>query len=239
VATNRHCSLGKAELKIGLRNAVVFVLLSSVVVGCAGHQVPQTAPVQMVVVPCPKAETNSTELQQRSSSTTEPTDAHGCPTINDVRAKIVSSRKLIDEANKVVIDLNRVTAASSSAALDAEITRNSREARVTSLRKRAKEWTEDNRALMKGCDLLYSAHGEMIHPEFFLALENLNYAGEWLEQSMNAAASGKQKLAQAYIKGAHLAKIRASKVLEGKAKANSRTAVIKTPGFLKKLIKES
>jgi hypothetical protein len=198
----------------------------------------QTAPVQKVVCPRSNDETISTELRKESSSTSESTDAHGCPTIDDVRAQIVSSQKLIDQTNEVVRDLNRVTTASSSAALDAQITQNSKEARVTSMRKKAEEWTEVNLSLIKACDLLYSAHGEMIHPEFLLALQNLNYAGEWLEKSMDAAASGKHKLAQAYIKGAHLAKVRASKVLEGKAKANQRRAVIKTPGFLKKLIKE-
>jgi hypothetical protein len=242
VATNRHCSYGQADRQISLLNLVVCVLVSSVVAGCARHEVSQPPAVEKLVCSCPQDKTASVASDEEDTEITDGSkygsNFDGCTDINDLRAHIQYTQELIAGTRNSVLELN----SAAPPALSSASTRNgpSKDSDAASTRawwRRIRSWNNHNCALTKGCELLYSAHGEMIHPEFLLALKNLDGAGDWLEKSMGPTASGNPKLALAYVRAAEMAASRASKVLEGRIKANPRTAVIKPPGFLKKLIK--
>lgn len=154
----------------------------------------------------------------------QPPARGGCPTLEDTQDSISSLEILIAEAQDITAGKRDTHNTSTPQASMKE---------TVAWRERMDGWTVQNDVLITNCALLLSAHGTPVFPEIPLALENLKLSGEWLVKSVDAAAQGKTKATDAYIRGARAAAERANGLIDGRLEANPRTALIEVPGYIK------
>ena len=159
-----------------------------------------------------------------SDSEKQPPPQTRCPNADDVRNSISQSHHILDEEQGILSALRRADEAQ-RAQID--------ESKIKPWEKTVEVWKAKIAQLIDGCQLLKGQDGTEVFPEIPLALENLADAGEWLEKSMKAAASGHPKIGSSYARGAAAAIKQATKVLSGEVKAKRGKAILKVPSYIK------
>ena len=179
----------------------------------------------------PAAEKVETHEQKQEEATSEvapkepesPAETVACTGSDDVRDSIDQCNKIIAAAKGLLKD-----------AKNPEFP-----AQVGVLQERVSAWEEHNEVLRNGCGLLLGANGAQVFPEIPLALENLKRSGDWLHKSLKAASARDLCTSRLYMRATAKAINQATRLIDNKVKPRSRTAVVKTPRYLKKVEKEA
>jgi hypothetical protein len=147
-----------------------------------------------------------------------------CPSQDSVRASITDLTALIDDALVILHDDDKLQAKTLSEEL---------KVKITSLREKKDAWDEKNKALIAGCYLLLGADGTAVYPEIPAALDNLSQAGKWFGRSIDALATRRLQMADAYIQGTQFATAHASVVLDEGSGFDPSKAALKVPYYIK------
>jgi hypothetical protein len=169
--------------------------------------------------PQPKDEKPGAE--QTNDKPESPAETTKCPDREDARKAVDEGAKIIAEVRGILKDAKNPNFADQLATADKQLS----------------DWQAHNSVLTIDCGLLLGADGTSVYPEIPLALENLTLAGVWLEKSINAATIGQMSTSGLYLKAADKAIKQASKLLDKKVKPDRRTAVVRTPSYLKSVEK--
>lgn len=177
------------EMKSNL--ALLWCLVLILVAGCSQQkQAEEPSKPEDVTVAPETAHTLPESLPERS-----------CPNVNDGRASIAECRRLVDDAQKIVMDYRDLTVAE-------------REGLIAAWREKERIWKAANDNLVQCCDLLLGADGTPVFPEIPLALERLNDADQSLVKSLAAATQSHRLKARSHVKSARDNLKRATRLLD-------------------------
>ncbi len=206
-------------------NLIFFYCFACVLIGCVETAMnqkmfelnhPPVTPIRTVAIKPAAHET--------VQPTIETFEWEGCPNSENTFAAVETCKTFIADTQRLVSAIQTEG--------DAEETKF--KGKLEMWRSEARIWKIKNNARLKSCEYLVGATGYAVHPELPLALENLKRSGSWLEASVHAAEIGEFNLASGYLDSARRATRQADKLVAGKVKARSRTALVSLPKRLQK-----
>jgi hypothetical protein len=175
-------------------------------------------------------QSSATAIPETDSQTAEPVDEEpaeaGIPHEIDVAASLDRFQKLIDQADKVMLDLKTTHATDATEA-------------TANWQKALDAWEQENNYLIKRCELWLGADGTETYSSLSLSCENLTRGSEWLRKSMAAASSNNYSKSKIYFDGAEKAIKKARAVLHGTVNPARRNAIVKTPKNIRALEKSA
>lgn len=146
----------------------------------------------------------------------------GCPNKENVTDAVEACKTFINNTQKLVLSIQN----------DGDAEQRKSAKRIDIWKDEARVWNIKNTSRINSCWFLLGAHGDPVHPELPLALENLKRSGNWLEKAVEAANDGKFKVANDYIQAARKANKQAAKLVAGKVRPKSKYALVNLPRHL-------